>query len=126
MENQQASLIIERAEYRQWSFTLRRTNLKMGLPTEEVYNVHIENRLRNTDVKLEEHVFEQTGGLHMHGILSIPKWFNMKKFRIRGWKMHLEEIWDVNGWRAYMAKEQILNNDKSSPVAVATPPLCYS
>jgi hypothetical protein len=46
----------------------------------------------------------------MHGIIEVPHTTSMQLFRVRGWKMYLEEIWNVEGWRAYMAKESILNN----------------
>jgi len=102
------NLAIEWSDSIPFAFTLRRTNLKNGMPTQEDYQVHVENLIRSTDVKVTNYVYERTGGLHMHGIFQIPKKFNLKRFRIRGWKMHLEEIYDYDGWKRYMAKEQII------------------
>lgn len=101
-------LFIGRSFMTSYAFTLRKTSTKKGQPTQQDYQVHIDNLCLTTKSLKKEVVFERTGGLHMHGVLEIPKTVNMYKFRVRGWKMHLEEIWDFDGWKRYMAKEQIL------------------
>lgn len=111
MEQQdQPELIIGRSSVLSYAFTLRKTSTKKGQPTQEDYQVHIDTLCLTTKSYKKEVVFERTGGLHMHGILEVPKRCFMNKFRIRGWKMHLEEIYDYDGWKRYMAKEQVLKN----------------
>lgn len=89
-----------------YAFTLRKTSTKRGQPTQEDYKSHVTKLCRPTDSMVREYVFEKTGGLHMHGILEIPKSVHMYRFRVRGWKLHLEEIWSLKGWKEYMSKEQ--------------------
>lgn len=55
--------------------------------------------------------FELTGGLHMHGIVSIPKSANLVRFRVRGWSIRLEEIYDLDGWNKYINKDNKDNKD---------------
>lgn len=90
---------------RQYAFTLRRTNLKKGV-TQGDYLDHFE---RWHNVKLIDYAFEETAGLHMHGIIEIPVGLcvnQFKQLRIRGWKLHLEELYDELGWKCYYMKDQ--------------------
>ena len=105
---EQPDLLFQHAERTSWAFTLRKTSTKKGNPTQGDYDDHIIKLIANTEVSQTKWCFERKGGLHMHGILEIPRFFNMKRFRVRGWKMHLEEIYDLIGWHAYMAKEQLI------------------
>lgn len=91
---------------RQYAFTLRRTNLKKGVTVQQ-YMDHVLKWQFQGKCKLVAGCFEHTAGLHMHGILEIPKAYNKKKFfRVRGWNIKLEEIYDLEGWKYYMLKEQ--------------------
>jgi len=108
MQNQQLDLFYLSAERTSWAFTLRKTSTKKGQPTQGDYDDHIIKLIANTPVSQTKWCFERKGGLHMHGILEIPRGYNMLKFRVRGWKIHLEEIYDLIGWHAYMAKEQLI------------------
>lgn len=90
---------------RQYAFTLRRTMLRKGV-TEGDYLNHF---LRWEDVKLIDHVFEMTAGLHMHGIIEIPEkllYGNCKKLRIRGWSLVIKEMFNEFCWRSYYMKDQ--------------------
>lgn len=110
--NQKTGLVFEDANIkytiayqRQYAFTLRRTNLKKGV-TQGDYLDHF-SRFHN--VKLIDYVFEETSGLHMHGIIEIPVGLLMqqaRQLRIRGWKLHLEELYDELGWKCYYMKDQ--------------------
>jgi len=107
------TLEIINSEHTSWAFTLRKTTIKKGLPTEDDYYDHLERMHDTTNCIIKENVFEHTGGLHMHGVLQIPDATNMKLFRTRGWKLHLEKIWDYDGWRNYFMKEQIIKNNET-------------
>lgn len=108
MQDQQLDLLYLSAERTSWAFTLRKTSTKKGQPTQENYHDHIIKLIADTPVSQTKWCFERKGGLHMHGVLVIPRGYNMLKFRVRGWKIHLEEIYDLIGWHAYMAKEQLI------------------
>lgn len=120
MENK--DLIVIQSEQVSMSFTLRRTNLKKGQPTEGEYFEQVEKLCERTGSRLHDYVFEKEGGLHMHGILEVKRNINMLKFRTRGWKMYMEEIWNYLGWHNYMQKEQLLQYEDmdtdTSPLAL--------
>lgn len=62
-------------------------------------------------IQVTDYVYEKNhidNGLHCHGIMQVPKKFNMKKFRTRGWHIRLDEIYDNAGWLAYITKEAVL------------------
>lgn len=99
---------VERSDKTSFAFTLRKTSTKKRQPTQNDYNLHIDKLVISTNSILKEFVFERTGGLHMHGVLEIPKTTKMYKFRVRGWKLHLKEIWSYDGWVKYMAKERLI------------------
>jgi len=104
-------LEVEDAQSQSWAFTLRKTTLKLGPIGQDKYKQHIENLCRGTSSVLNSFVFEYTNGIHMHGILEIPKNAKMFRFRTRGWRLHLEEIYDYAGWNRYMMKEQHLQDE---------------
>jgi len=54
----------------------------------------------------EKVTFEYTAGLHMHGVIIIPKNTSLVRFRVRGWSIRLDEIYDYNGWIQYINKDQ--------------------
>jgi len=56
-------------------------------------------------VDFKKIVFEKTSGLHMHGIILIPRNLSLTRFRVRGWSIKLEEIYDVEGWLRYLYKD---------------------
>jgi len=104
----EVNLLVEWSDTIPFAFTLRKTNLKKGQPTQNDYHLHLNKMISSTNSILDRFVFEQTGGLHMHGILQVPKDRNMIKFRVRGWKMHMVEIYSRDGWIQYMQKERLL------------------
>lgn len=99
-------LDIDYAPARQYAFTLRRTYLKKGAPTEDDYFKHLEKFVNKGLCTIIDSCFEFTSGLHMHGILEIPKTIPIIHFRVRGWSMKLEELYNPDGWRYYMMKDQ--------------------
>jgi len=106
---------IEDSKVDSWAFTLRKTTTKRGVPTEEDYHNHLAKISRSTTCFVREYVFEQTKGLHMHGVLEMHRTVNMKYFRVRGWKLHLERIWNLDGWQRYIMKEQLIKDSLSVP-----------
>lgn len=102
---------VVKAPARQYAFTLRKTVLKLGPINQESYFKHIEKWETAKLCRLVDSVFEYTSGIHMHGILEIPEGVNFKRFRVRGWNIVLEELYDQNGWRYYMMKEQKCKDD---------------
>jgi len=97
---------------RQYAFTLRKTSLKKQ-PTPEDYFQHIEKWTCAGLCEIVDNVFEYEAGIHMHGIMEIPKRVDLKRFRVRGWNIKLEEIYNLDGWRYYMLKEQKCNEDNA-------------
>jgi len=56
-------------------------------------------------------VYETTSGLHLHGIVRVPICYPFTRFRVRGWSIRLEEIYDLAGWLKYIRKDQLLEDD---------------
>lgn len=103
-------LFVGRSALTSWAFTLRKTSTKKVQPTQADYHYHINNLCLATKSHITDSVFERTGGLHMHGTIEVPNKVQMYKFRVRGWRLHLEQLWDRVGWQSYMAKEQVLKD----------------
>jgi len=68
---------------------------------------------------LKKIVFEKTSGLHMHGIILIPRNLSLTRFRVRGWSIKLEEIYDVEGWLRYLYKD--ISQDEDDEDLTQTP-----
>jgi len=106
-------LTVKRSDTTPYSFTLR----KVKSPTQvckEDYDAHLA-KFTSQGVKLYDRVFENTSGLHCHGTLGVPKKFNMKKFRVRGWSMVMCEVYDSWGWTQYLLKDQAPTKDVNDP-----------
>lgn len=110
---QNTYLTINQAPCREYAFTLRRTTLK-ELHTEYMYSVHLEKFVTKGYCTIKDFVFETTAGLHVHGILSVPKGVDLKRFRVRGWRMYLDELYDELGWKMYYMKEQRIRLDSDN------------
>jgi len=70
-------------------------------------------------VDFKKIVFEKTSGLHMHGIILIPRNLSLTRFRVRGWSIKLEEIYDVEGWLRYLYKD--ISQDEDDEDLTQTP-----
>lgn len=106
IKNTNRPVVIDVPVRREYAFTLRKTNIKRGPPTMDDYHAHL-NKLQTKGLIMRQHVVEQKGGLHLHGVVSIPEGFNFKTLMIRGWHFHIVEIYDPEGWQRYLAKEQL-------------------
>jgi len=103
-------LEVEETKYRSFAFTLRKTKMnKVNPVSRDDYLLHVVRLVETLGCKLYSHVFEKTGGLHMHGVIEIAVDTPLIRFRVRGWKMHLKEIWNYVGWQQYIAKESMIN-----------------
>lgn len=113
LDQSRISLVVVRSVTTPYAFTLR----KVGKKADDIYGQYVAKlvQLQDLGVKITDNVFEHKGGVHMHGIMQIPKKFLMKRLRSRGWKLHLDEIYDLAGWQAYLAKEQILKEPDTEP-----------
>lgn len=101
---------VELSEKRQYAFTLRKTtNPKTVSPQDYLDILNMWEEMLDTGII--HYVFEESKGLHMHGIIEIPKHVNLIKFRRRGWHVKLEELYNEAGWRYYLLKEQRLKQD---------------
>jgi len=100
-----ASVTTVIAALRSYAMTLRRTLLTKGSPDRTDYINHL-SKLSAHGMYLHTYEFEEAEGLHLHGVVSLPEGFNMKRLRYRGWHLHLEEIFDSQGWKTYIEKEK--------------------
>lgn len=100
------SLEIIKSDYTIYAFTLRKTK-NNAKSTRELYATHL-CRLAHGGVfaNFNNVVFEETSGLHCHGIVTIHKSTALNRFRVRGWKMYLVEIYDLQQWEQYLNKDQ--------------------
>lgn len=111
-------MILQRSTTIPFSFTLRKsTNVAKSTEKDYMYKF---DKFKDMGIELTNYVFEKNhanAGIHMHGTVSVPKKFNMKRFRTRGWHMHLTEIYDKGGWDQYCSKEQMLAHiDELGPI----------
>lgn len=97
-----------------YSFTLRKTTDPNESSMDD-YKTKLA-KFSNMGISITDHVYENNivnNGIHCHGVMQIPKKFNMNRFRTRGWHIKLDEIYDRPGWDAYMAKQQILEQNET-------------
>lgn len=92
------------APHRDYAFTLRKTKSPDKADKSD-YTNHL-CKLISKGAVVKTSVFEHTEGLHMHGVIRLPSGYNIVYLRFRGWRLHLVEIYDPNGWRRYCLKEQ--------------------
>lgn len=89
-----------------YGFTLRRVTKNKPI-TKELYAdhlLHISNY--GALCNFTNIVFENTSGLHCHGVVKIFKSTSLKRFRVRGWNIRLEELYDPLQWDLYLNKNQ--------------------
>lgn len=100
-----------------YGYTIRRTKDPTNAD-EAMYLSHIDRLNKLPGVVIEgKPVFENTKGLHCHGVIMIPKALDLKRFRFRGWHIFLEELYDPQGWYQYLTKES-----KELPLDMIDPP----
>jgi len=106
------SLDLKTANERNYAFTFRRTTLKYN--TVETYLRQIKY-FESLGCKVDNKVFEKTAGLHMHGIIRVPINLSLMRFRVRGWSIKLEELYDLDGWIKYINKDQVIDDEYIDP-----------
>lgn len=107
-----SSLKIIKADFKRYAFTLRKTKIQKTKKTRftdeeltEIYESRI-HEFTKSGLKVGKFTYEQKAGLHVHGVIDIPKTFNLVKLKRRGWSILLKEIFDEEGWDRYMSKDQ--------------------
>jgi len=99
------NLEIIKSDKTSYGFTLRKTSFKQGTPNIEMYEEYLK-KVSNLGCIVVHKVYEYTSGLHVHGVITVPKKLNKNRFRIRGWNMRLDELYDELGWIQYTMKDQ--------------------
>lgn len=101
-------------KYQDFAFTLRKTTVKKKPATADDYIAHIKRIFTNNDLKVYDYGFEPEGGLHCHGAVELkdPYIKVQKKFRIRGWRLHLVPLYDMRGWVSYYNKNSKQLNEQ--------------
>lgn len=93
---------ITKSDRRLYGFTLRKVS-NTAQTTIATYEDRLA-KIRANGIEVRSHSYEYEHGLHCHGIFVVPKSYKLERFRVRGWKMHLTEIYDELGWNIYMMK----------------------
>lgn len=110
-------LSITKSSTRLYAITVRKTS-KPDLVTAAHYESYLQNLSENLNVSIFEYVYEHEGGLHIHGIIEIPRGLNLNRFRTRGYHVHLEEMYNRDGWLKYINKHvlsEVDQDDGSDP-----------
>lgn len=87
------------------AFTLRRTK-EPHLANQKMYLDYIGRLTRTLGADIQKVEFEETAGLHCHGIFAVPDMIDRKRFRTRGWHMELKDIYNKQGWEDYCEKDK--------------------
>lgn len=98
--------------FRAYGFTLRKTS-NVHNTTRQTYADRF-GYFKELGCKVVDITFEETAGLHCHGIIEIPTSLSIKRLRCRGWNFKYEIIYDKDGWIRYMYKDQELPIDSAS------------
>lgn len=88
-----------------YGFTLRKTKLDKNVD-KDTYKDHIKKIFTDKGYNVTTYKFEETTGLHCHGVVYIPETIDQKRFRFRGLHLYLVKIHDMEGWLLYINKDQ--------------------
>lgn len=107
----------EEAPTHPFAFTLRKSKNNKNSTVGDYINF-MKKIFSKNNIKLIDNTYETENGLHTHGYIEIPKKFNFKKLRIRGWNIKVKEIYDMDGWTRYCYKKQLVGpHDKLNDIA---------
>lgn len=98
-------LEIIQADAISYAFTLRRTTNPKYV-NQDTYLTYFKSYFEPNNIFIENHYFETTHGLHVHGTILVPRAFKLKKLRVRGWNIKLVEVFDHISWNNYIRKDQ--------------------
>lgn len=96
----------------EYAITIRKTGTKADDKTRKAYDDYFKFlKKSNPKCELHKHVFEDNKvepGVHLHGVIRIPKGYFRKRLVPGNGKYHvkLEKITDMEGWLRYMRKDQ--------------------
>lgn len=97
---------LQKSVVRSYGYTLRKVKDPQKAGQEDYFN-HVKRIEKLPGVSFEGMpVFENSSGLHCHGVVRISKGLDLKRFRFRGWHMKLVELYDPQGWYQYLNKDQ--------------------
>jgi len=91
-------------KYSPFAITMRKTTYPQ-LASKADYEKQMAYFKKNLLVEFDHISYENTSGLHLHGIVRIPIETSLIRFRVRGWSIKLEEIYDYAGWMRYINKD---------------------
>jgi len=101
-------------KYQDYAFTLRKTSVRKNPATREAYCDHITRIFSANGLETKDYAFELESGLHVHGVVRafpLIKEQDYKKFRVRGWRVHIVPIYDMKGWHSYYMKNQYVPSE---------------
>lgn len=104
-------LQITKSDTRLYAITVRKTS-KPETVSAVHYETYLQNLHENLNVTIYEYVYEHEAGLHIHGIIEIPRGLNLNRFRTRGYRVHLEELYNRAGWLRYINKHVLPEDDQ--------------
>lgn len=105
VDEEDCPVLCEVPYYRNYAMTCRKTRVRNAQPCKQDYINHLA-KLTSKGLVFKNVQFEETNGLHIHGVAWMPEGFNIKTLRFRGWHLHLKEIYSDKGWERYILKEQ--------------------
>lgn len=88
-----------------YAFTLRRVTDPSNV-TKDRYRSYLTLLLTRLKIKLVEVYFETTHGLHCHGTFRTTEEVQEKRLRCRGWNLKVNELYNEDGWKKYIQKDQ--------------------
>lgn len=91
----------------QYSFTLRKTKANKSAIKEDYESYLYKYRIYGVHFNLV--YFEYTSGIHCHGVMDVPTEFNMDRFRVHGWNIKYDLIYNYTNWVNYITKDIIKN-----------------
>lgn len=121
----QAPLTVIKSDTHPYAFTLRKTSKKDGRVTKDMYHKRMGD-IQKLGIEVPDYVFEYEAGLHSHGVMNIPVKFNLKRLRVRGWNILVNEITDLKGWKRYMSKYQSYSDPDIDPDIEGVNPQLFS
>jgi len=88
-----------------YAFTIRRT-LNNKESTREQYANFLYKWEKMKKFEIRDMEFEETCGLHAHGILNTDQKDPNKYFSCRGWSIYCTALSDKDGWKRYITKDK--------------------
>lgn len=98
-----SELVLERSKTLPFAITIRRTAKNKPID-EALYTAFVSYLEERLGCEFQYLSFEKEAGLHLHAVVNVPKIIPLKRFRVRGWHVHMVEIHNEEGWLRYIRK----------------------